>query len=36
MMEKSFDERCAAFDENYTRVLEKITKAAVQAGRRPE
>ena len=36
MMEKSFDERCAAFDENYPRVLEQIAQAAVQAGRRPE
>ncbi len=36
MMEKSFDERIAAFDENYPRVLEQIARAAEKAGRKPE
>lgn len=30
------EERCAAFDENYPRVLEQIARAAEKAGRRPE
>lgn len=36
MMEKSFDERKANFDENYPRILEEIAQAAVKAGRSPE
>lgn len=36
MMEKSYDERFAAFDENYKRILEAISNAAQKAGRSPD
>jgi pyridoxal phosphate enzyme (YggS family) len=36
MMEKSYNERFALFDENYPRILEEIAVAAERSGRRPE
>ena len=36
MMEKSWNERCQIFDENYPRILEEIAQAAEKSGRRPE
>ncbi|CCX37436.1 pyridoxal phosphate enzyme YggS family [Clostridium sp. CAG:1013] len=36
MMEKSYNERFALFDENYPRILEEIAAAAERSGRRPE
>lgn len=36
MMENQYNDRCAAFDENYTRILESIAEAAVKSGRKPE
>ncbi len=35
-MEKSFDERFKAFDQNYFEITEKIARAAERSGRRPE
>ncbi len=36
MMENQYADRCAAFDENYPMILEKIARAAERSGRRPE
>lgn len=36
MMEKSYNERFALFDDNYPRILEEIAAAAERSGRRPE
>lgn len=36
MMESQFNDRCAAFDENYREIKEKIAEAARRSGRRPE
>ncbi len=36
MMENQYNDRCAAFDENYPRILESIAEAAVKSGRKPE